>query len=154
MFFRRKEPQRNVHAGELKTLKDQEFERKIGDALSYSNDIIVKLERSMNDFKELCENFALENSAVDNELIGNVSNTTLASQKEAYVKAVLSIVNSTNAYKSAYATHYDLVYEKKSNFEGYRKGNNSKVNLSTLNRYMREAIEGNKGFLGLYSQTR
>ena len=117
MFFRRKEPQRNVHAGELKMLKDQEFERKIGDVLSYSNDIIVKLEHSMDDFKELCENFALENSAVDNELIGNVSNTTLASQKEAYVKAVLSIVNSTNAYKSAYATHYDLAYEKKSNFE-------------------------------------
>ncbi len=117
MFFRRKEPQRNVHVGELKALKEQEFERKIGDALSYLNSIIIKLEHSMNDFEGLCENFALENPAIDNELIGNVSNTTLASQKEAYVKAVLSIVNSTRAYKSAYATQYDLVHEKKSNFE-------------------------------------
>ncbi len=117
MFFKRKDPQRNVHVGELKALKDQEFEHKIGAVLSYSNSIITKLEHSMDDFRELCENFALENPTVDNELIGNVSSATLASQKDAYVKAVLSIVNSTNAYKSTYATQYDLAYEKKSNFE-------------------------------------
>ncbi|MCL4362916.1 hypothetical protein M1439_00515 [Candidatus Marsarchaeota archaeon] len=47
---------------------------------------------------------------------------------------------------------YNKILEKA--IEGYKKDSNSKVNLSTLNRYMKEAIEENKEFSELYSQTR
>lgn len=36
----------------------------------------------------------------------------------------------------------------------YEKSKNSKINKSTLNRYMKEVINENRGFLKLYSQTR
>lgn len=117
MFFRRKEPQRTIRVDELKALGDQEFERKISNALSYSNGILIKLESDMHNFMKLCKDFALENPDVDNELIGNVSKATLTSQKDAYVKTVLSIISSTDVYKPTYATQYDLAYRKKSNFE-------------------------------------
>ncbi|MEM4072332.1 MAG: transposase [Candidatus Micrarchaeaceae archaeon] len=38
--------------------------------------------------------------------------------------------------------------------KAYEKDKNSKVNISTLNRYMQESINANKDFLKLYSQTR
>ncbi|MGC8669828.1 MAG: helix-turn-helix domain-containing protein [Candidatus Micrarchaeia archaeon] len=38
--------------------------------------------------------------------------------------------------------------------EEYKKNTNSKVNISTLNRYMNEVIKENKDFSKLYSQTR
>ena len=47
---------------------------------------------------------------------------------------------------------YNKILEKA--IEGYKKEGNSKVDLPTLNRYMNEAIEENKEFSGLYSQTR
>ncbi|MCL4373617.1 MAG: transposase [Candidatus Marsarchaeota archaeon] len=47
---------------------------------------------------------------------------------------------------------YNKILEKTR--EEYKKSTNSKVNLSTLNMYMNEAIKENKEFSKLYSQTR
>ncbi|MGC8651680.1 MAG: helix-turn-helix domain-containing protein [Candidatus Micrarchaeia archaeon] len=47
---------------------------------------------------------------------------------------------------------YNKILEKTR--EEYKKDTNSKVNISTLNRYMNEAIKENKEFSKLYSQTR
>ncbi len=47
---------------------------------------------------------------------------------------------------------YNKVLERAK--EAYEKDRNSKIDMSTLNRYMNNAIEEDKGFLKLYSQTR
>ncbi|MEM0087214.1 MAG: transposase, partial [Candidatus Micrarchaeaceae archaeon] len=47
---------------------------------------------------------------------------------------------------------YNSILEKAK--KAYEKDKNSKVNISTLNRYMQESISANKDFLKLYSQTR